>query len=484
MILVDNKEANTIPFNRHLISLACVAIIASGGTYKLMDIKQERARQQSELTYPHGEDLAKVNATYETIVSNYVGEIDKNELINGAIKGMTTALDDPYSDYLVDDESEDLNETITGSFEGIGATMQVDGDQPKIAEPPIKDSPAEKAKLKANDLILKVDGKETAGQELIEVVSKIRGKKGTEVTLTIERDGKVFDVTLTRDTIPIETVFSNIDKNDKTVGNIRVATFTEHTSQEFQDAIVDLRKAGAKSFIIDMRQNPGGLLDQAAIMSSMFLKDGKTIVKFEDKNENKEQLVASKNLDGGFKVTEPTVVLVNEGSASASEIFAAALNESADIKVVGATTFGKGTMQNVQSLGNNSNLKLTTNKWLTPKGTWVNEKGLKPSVTVDFPSYYDSIPIDRSQSFKLGDNGEEIKNINLILNGLGYDVPKDSDSYSEQTEASIKEVQEKAKLEVTGSLDKETATAIEMALYEQIIKNDLIYEAGLKALTK
>lgn len=407
---MNNKHNNGIPYSRHIISLICVAIIAGGSAYQLNEIKHERARMSEVEDYPHSSDLEKVDGTYETILSKYVGEIDKEALVDGAIKGMISALDDPYSDYFSGEDADDLNETIDGSFQGIGAVMSIKDGQPVIAEPPMKDSPAEKARLKADDIISKVDGKETKGRQLDEVVKTIRGKKGTDVTLSVLRGEESFDVTITRDEIPLVTVKNSLDETDKTVGKIEVTSFTSHTAEEFQEAIKTLRKDGAKSFIIDVRSNPGGLLDQVAIMSSMFLKDGKTIVSFEDKEENKQRLVAGKELDGGFKVKEPTVVLVNGGSASASEIFAAALYESAKIPVIGSSkTFGKGTVQTVNPLENNSDLKLTTSKWLTPKGKWIHEKGFEPSVKVDLPAYYESNPLDREATYEEGAKSPAIK---------------------------------------------------------------------------
>ncbi|MBP1041717.1 PDZ domain-containing protein [Vagococcus sp. BWB3-3] len=481
---MNNKHNNGIPYSRHIISLICVAIIAGGGAYQLNEIKHERAELREVNRYPHSSDLEKINSTYETIVSDYVGDIDKKALIDGAIKGMTTALDDPYSDYFSGDDADSLNATIDGSFEGIGATMSLENEQPVIAEKPMKNSPAENADLKIGDIVTKVDGKETKGRSLDEVVETIKGKKGTDVTLTILRGDESFDVTLTRDEIALETVKGTLDETDKTVGNIIVKSFTKHTADEFKEAIESLRKEGATSFIVDVRNNPGGLLDQVATMASMFLKNGKTIVSFEDKDENKQELVAGKELDGGFKIKEPTVVLVNGSSASASEIFAAALNESAKIPVVGSKTFGKGTVQTVNSLENNTDLKLTTSKWLTPKGEWIHEKGFEPSVKVELPAFYESKSIDRNETYEEGAKGTAIQNLNLVLSGIDDSVTADSDTYTVDTIAAVKKVQESEKLSVTGIVDEATASAIELKLIAKITAKDLPYEKALEEVKK
>lgn len=188
------------------------------------------------------------------------------------------------------------------------------------------------------------------------------------MTLTIQRDADVFDVILTRDKIPVESVFAHIDSEQPTVGYIQVTTFSENTAADFEKALVDLKKQGANSYIIDMRKNPGGLLTAVLSMASMFVEDGQTILQIENKNGEKEEIKADKKLDNGHKVKEPVVVLVDEQSASASEIFAAAIKEAAKMPVIGTKTFGKGTMQSIQPITDESELKLTTNKWLTPKG--------------------------------------------------------------------------------------------------------------------
>lgn len=413
-----------------------------------------------------------------------MGKVDENKLIDGALKGMTEALDDPYSSYLNEPEADELDQSLAGSFEGIGATMTMTDDLPTVAQAPIEGSPAAKAGVKANDVFLKVDGEETQGKTLSQVISKIRGKKGTEVRLTIARGEETFELKLTRDTIPIETVKGELDKTDRSIGSIKITSFGENTYKELQETIKTLRKDGAKSFVIDLRQNPGGLLDQVEQMASMFLKDGKPIVKFEDKNGNSSEDVASSKLDGGFKVTEPTVVLVDEGSASASEIFAAALKESGNKKVIGTKTFGKGTVQTIKNLNDKSEIKLTVLKWLTPKGEWIHEKGLEPTIKADYPDYAYLSPISRDKTVKMGDSSPVVKNINALLKALGYEVNADSSDFSEETKAAVSAVQTDNKLPVTGEVDNETATQIELEIGKKINANDQAYEVGIKEIQK
>ncbi|MGX7059240.1 S41 family peptidase [Vagococcus humatus] len=481
-----NKETRQISYKSHLIILISVMIICVGSTVAIT--RYVDMRQFTKSAYLgrdlKDDDLEKVKVTYDTILKNYVGKVDQTKLIDGAVKGMTSALDDPYSAYYSGQEAEDLDTTISGSFEGIGATMSLQNDMPVIVEPPIKGSPAEKARLRAKDTILKVDGKEVNGQPLNKIVSKIRGKKGTKVTLTIQRDSDIFDVTLVRDAIPIDSVFGEIDKKQTDVAHIRVATFSENTADEFKQTIQDMRKAGAKKLVIDLRQNPGGLLDQVAEMSSMFLKDGETIVKFSDKHQNKEKIVADKHLDHGFKVKEPTVVLVDHESASASEIFAAAVQQSADIPVIGTKTFGKGTVQSVQRLTESSELKLTTNKWLTPDGTWIHKKGLKPTIFVDYPYYAYLSPIDKSMSYQKGAEGNAVKTIHGALKALGYNVNQTQQVFTDETTQAVLAFQQDNQLPANGVVTKETASLLERKLMTLIQENDVIYNKGLDTLKK
>ncbi|MEI5992513.1 S41 family peptidase [Candidatus Enterococcus mansonii] len=475
------KNKREVPFYQYIISIICVAFLAGGSGYIYFNYRYKR--ELSSIP-PQNSALKKVDALYNEIVNNYVGKVDEKKLVDGALKGMAEALDDPYSSYLNEPEADELDQSLSGSFEGIGATMTMTEELPTVAQAPIEGSPAAKAGMKANDVILKIDGKDTQGKTLSEVVSNIRGKKGTDVRLTIKRGEETFELKLTRDTIPIETVKGEIDKKDTSIGSIKISSFGENTYKELQETIKKLRKEGAKSFVIDLRQNPGGLLDQVEKMASMFLKDGKTIVKFEDKNGNTSEDVASNQLDGGFKVTEPTVMLVDDGSASASEIFAAALKESGNKKVIGTKTFGKGTVQTVKNLNDKSEIKLTVLKWLTPKGNWIHEKGLEPTIQADYPEYAYLSPISRDKTLKLGDSSPVVKNVNALLKALDFDVQVESSDYTEQTQSAVRTLQADNGLPVTGEIDNETAAQIELDLAKKIKENDQAYDTGINELQK
>lgn len=476
----------SVTLAQYLFSMLGVAIIVFSCTFFVMKKPAHVATSTTSSSSTEQDGLAVIDQAFKQIKSRYINgsKVKDQTLINGALKGMTDALGDPYSTYLSGKDMTDLNDTMSGSFEGIGAVLTLENGTPTIAEPPIKGSPAAKAKLKAKDIILKVDGKEVKGQTLNEIVQKVRGKKGTTVKLSIQRGSEKFDVALKRDTVPVTTVNANLDEQNKKIGNIQITSFAETTSDELVKAIDKLRKEGATSFVLDLRQNPGGLLDQVQKMASMFLKDGKTIIKFEDKNGKKSEVTAGKALDGGKKVTEPVVVLVDDGSASAAEIFAAALHDSANVPLIGKKTFGKGTVQSVFEISKQGELKLTIMKWLTPKGKWIHKKGIEPTIKADYPDYAYLTPIDKSKTYQKGDSDNSVKSLNAMLKSLGYLKTDVSDLYTDETVAGVKQFQKDSKLKDTGTLDSNTATKLEQKLTELIQANDQAYKQAIHELSE
>lgn len=477
----EQKTQRQVPFYQYMVSLICVAFLVGGTCYIYFNHRYQKQVATVSTTHP---SLAKVEALYDEIVANYVGKVNEEELVEGAMKGMAEALDDPYSTYLNQPEATELDQSLAGSFEGIGATITIKDDLPIVAQAPTEDSPAGKAGIKAEDIILQVDNEKTQGKNLTEVVSGIRGEAGTTVRLKIQRGSEIIDLNVKRAEVPIETVKGTIDAKDPSIGAITITTFGANTHEELKQTIKTLRKKGATAFVIDLRQNPGGLLTQVEQMASMFLKNGQTIVKFEDKAGQTSEVVASKELDDGFKVTEPTVVLVDKESASAAEIFAAALKESGNKKIIGTTTFGKGTVQSVKELNDDSEIKLTILKWLTPTNEWIHEKGVTPTIEADYPAYAYLSPISRETVLKEGATSVAVKNVNELLQALGYEVDPASVIYSQATVTAVKSVQSQAHLPETGEIDDATASAIEQALAEKIKENDRAYETGVKELQK
>jgi len=292
---MPNKKKNISILN-YVITIVVVAILASGATLFIYELNAPK----SSLSFNNKakDDFENIEMLYELIDSQYIEKVREKDLVNGALKGMTEAIGDPHSVFFPEEDAKDFDDSVSGSFEGIGASMMLENDYPVIAEPPFEDSPAEKANLKKGDIIVKVDGKEVKGQPLNEVVSKIKGEKGTKVTLDILRGDESFSIDIIRDTIPVESVKASLDKTDPTVGYIQITSFNETTSDEFDEAITKLRGQGAKRFILDVRGNPGGVLQNVEKMTSRFL-DLKIKIKILLKKKQVKSLIKvkkSKNL--------------------------------------------------------------------------------------------------------------------------------------------------------------------------------------------
>ncbi|MCA9765577.1 MAG: S41 family peptidase [Carnobacterium sp.] len=478
----EKKKQRHVKVKTFLISLFVVAAISIGGTYLFTTQVNQAAPDKEQLSIKSGE-LSKIEAVYDQLLSQYFEDIDESKLVEGALSGMVDAVGDPYTQYLNVTEATSLNDTISASFEGIGAEVMKQGDTIMIVSP-IAGSPAEKAGLKPNDVLLKADEKVLTGLSLNEAVSFIRGEKGSEVLLTIQRGETQFEVSVTRDTIPVETVVYNLDEKDKTIGYISINSFSNPTYDELVTAIKELRTQGAKSFIFDVRQNPGGLLDGALTISNLFVKDGSVIMQTQEKDQDPVKLLADKETMGEFKVTEPVVLLVDEGSASASEILAGAMKESADIPIIGTKTFGKGTVQTVASFSDNSELKLTIAKWLTPSGKWIHKKGIEPTISVELPDYTKLLLIDSTKEYKLGDVSAEVENLEKIVAALDYETGPIDGYFDEMTVSAVKKFQTEQQLETSGIVSGDTATAVIEELRELIKNNDTQYEKGIDYLQK
>ncbi|MFD4818118.1 lmo1851 family serine protease [Peribacillus butanolivorans] len=424
-------------------------------------------------------EFEKLYSTYDTIKDNYYEEIDQDKLVDGAINGMIKSLDDPYSAYMDKKEASSFHESISSSFEGIGAEIQ-EQDGKIMVVSPIKGSPAEKAGIKPNDIILSVDGKSVEGLSSSEAVLKIRGEKGTKVELSISRAGESdpIDLTIKRDTIPIETVYSEM--LDDGVAKIQVTSFSEHTVQELETALNDMSKKDMKGLILDLRGNPGGLLDQAIDMASLFIPNGEVVLQVEDRSGKKE-VFKSKN-NGELKI--PVVVLIDDGSASASEIVAAAVSESADIPLIGVKSFGKGTVQTAQDFDDGSNFKYTAAKWLTPEGNWIHKKGIKPDIKVNLPDYASLPYISPDKELKASDSSSEVKAAEEMLKAAGYNPGKIDGFFDEETTNAVKEFQKDQKVKETGIIKDDTTIKLMQVIREKILENDTQVKKAVEVLKK
>lgn len=474
-----------VKFSVYILSLIVVAGASVGGTYAWIG-KSVTLPSTGEIiqgTNTSTLDAAvseRIGAVYQTLMNNYVEGVDEDVLIEGALNGMVEAVGDPYSQYLNTEESNNLDETISASFEGIGAEIMAQNEQIMIVSP-IKGSPAEKAGLLPNDVIVSADGQALQGMTAQEAVAVIRGEKGTEVVLEILRGTQTIKVPIVRDTIPIETVRYETDETHPEIGIVHVSSFSTPTYDDIVSAVKDLRTKGVTSFVFDFRQNPGGLLDQALKISNMFLQDGDIIMQTQEKDAEPNKIMASNADFGDFKITEPVVLLVDEGSASASEIVAGALQESSEIKLVGTTTFGKGTVQTVYPLTENSELKLTVAKWLTPEGNWIHKKGIDVDYEVSLPEYATLTIIDSTATYKEGDVSENVRNVEQMLVAIGYPVEADG-YYDDMTANQVSAFQQDEGIEANGIVTGETALALVENLRTIISENDTQYEKAVDLL--
>lgn len=321
--------------------------------------------------------LNKLNALIDKYYL-YEDEIDTDKLAEGIYSGYTSALGDKYTVYYDEDETKALMESTSGTFSGVGATLTKDADTGYATIVNVyEDSPAEKAGLKAGDILEKIDDHEVGDEQLDTVVSWIKGEKGTEVKITVLRDGEELELTATRDTIEVKTVSYEMKENQ--IGYIRVSEFDTVTYEQFKEALDDLENQGMQGLIVDLRNNPGGSLDTVTNMLRLLLPEG-TIVSTKDKNGKKDEITC----DGTHEFKKPMAVLVNQYSASASEIFSGAVQDYGTAKIVGVTTYGKGVVQQLMDLGDGTCLKVTIAEYYTPNGRSINGKGVEPDVEVEY----------------------------------------------------------------------------------------------------
>lgn len=440
-----------------VVTATITMIVLTWGDEKVVNINTANQAERSE--------FSKLYLAYDKLEEEYYKEVDEEAVINGAINGMIDALEDPYSDYMNRDEASQFNENISSSFQGIGAEIQERDGYINIVSP-IKNSPAEKAGLMPNDKVLAVDGKDIKGYSASEAVLLIRGSKGTEVTLSIQRGTSAqMEVTIVRDDIPIETVYAEM--LDDQVAHIIISSFSTNTYDELLNAIDSMEKEGMKALVLDVRQNPGGLLSSAIDISNLFVEEGKNLLQIEIQGD-KEVTVATP----GSRVKVPVTLIIDEGSASASEILAGALSESANIPLVGLNSFGKGTVQTVNDLPDGSNIKITTAKWLTPDGNWIHDVGILPDHVVEYPSYAMLPPLDTAITLKKNQSSEAVQTAEEMLKAVGYDVGVVDGNFDEQMNTAVKKFQSDNKLAVSGDIDGETSFLLMDLLRAKILEED------------
>lgn len=335
------------------------------------------------------EEVQEIITTYENIIENYYGEVSEDELLDAAISGMVGTLDDPYSVFMTKDDAIIFNESVDGSFTGIGITVEWKDGKFKIINI-LSDTPAEKAKLQVDDYIIKVDDEPVDNFSLNELSEKIRGKKNNKIKLAVLRDDKEVEVTLKRAIVEVASVSSRVVSGN--IGVIKIDTFALNTAEQFEKQLKSLENKKIKSLIIDVRNNPGGRLGEVSEIMDLFLDKKKVIYQIESKSQ-KEKIYTKDSIKRSY----PVVVLVDYTSASASEILAASFKDNyKNATLVGTITYGKGTVQKAIKLSSGAIVKYTTQKWLTPNGVWINEVGLTPDVLLEIGDKYSNEPSDEN----------------------------------------------------------------------------------------
>ncbi len=313
----------------------------------------------------------------EVIDNKYIGEIDERKMLDETIKGYINGLGDQYSSYMTKEEWEAFEASALGNYVGIGIFMGMDTSNNVVVASTIKQSPAEKAGLKAGDIIVRVNEEDVIGMPSDVISSKIKGEVGSKVKVTVVRGTETLDFNLKREELKVYHVETAMFENN--VGYISLLTFDEGCAKEVEEAYKSLKAQGAKKFILDLRNNSGGLVDEALDIADLAVEKDKTLLVTLDSEGNKEYSKAERKQT----ITEDMVVLVNGYSASASEILAGALRDSGNVKIVGTTTFGKGVIQGVFLLDDGSALKLTINEYFTPNETKINKIGIEPDYVIE-----------------------------------------------------------------------------------------------------
>jgi len=434
--------------------------------------------------YPN--EFKKLFEAYTAIKKEYIEQVTTEQLVEGAISGMVDSLKDPYSDYMDPKTAAEFTSTLQSTFQGIGTEVTMKNGRVTVVSP-FKGSPAERAGLRPNDQIISVNGESLEGLDLHQAVTKIRGPKGTKAVLEVIREGVPEPITIVciRDDIPIETVTSQVmEKNGVKVGVITMSQFSVDTAQHFKDQLAELEKQGIGGLVIDVRGNPGGYLLAVKEIGEILVPNYGSIVKIEygSRGQQKEEYRSTTKDPKPY----PIVVLINGGSASASEILAGALRDSGHYKLVGEKSFGKGTVQSTMEMEDKSQLKLTIAKWLTPNGEWVHEKGITPDYVVKQPDFFNATLLPADKELKRDMSGSDVKNLQLILSGLKLDPGRNDGYFDQKTEAALKAFQAANKLPVTGKVDDATRKLLEEKLLEEIRDpaNDLQLQKALEVVTQ
>ena len=434
--------------------------------------------------------LQPIDEAFKLIEKQAVYPVEGDKLVEGAIRGMTDVIGDPYSTYFTEEEAKAHEESLADERVGIGAEIaQSQGRFVIVA--PIKSSPAEKAGVKPYDEIVQVDNERVDGKTLKELLNMIRGDKGTDVTLTVFRpdEGKHIKISITRAAIPVKTVKSEvIEVVDVPIGYVSISMFGEETATEWKKHTEDLLKRNVQGIIIDVRGNPGGYLHSVSKIGSSMLKSGQTLTYMQDAKGVLEPITVGQEEENDYTKRMqriPIAILQNEGSASASEVLSGALKDLKRAFVIGTTSFGKGTVQETLALSNGGEVKLSTHKWLTPKQEWIHGKGVKADLPVEQNILFKQVVKPISSEFKAGDFSEDIAYVQSVLNAMGYDVVRKDGYFDEMTAQAVEKFRTAENLSSEQEMDREFFAKLREVItnYKERKENDVQLQMALGYLS-
>ena len=350
-------------------------------------------------------DLSKLINVYDTIQSNYYGDLDKETLIDEAIKSMVNSVGDDYTTYTIDGQNSAFYQELEGTYEGIGCSVTMNENSQIVVVETFENSPSQKAGLQKDDIIIKIDDQDFSGKTSEDMANYVKEIANSKVKLTILRNGEEQEITVKREKVETPTVTSEIKEVEgRKLGYLDISLFSAVTYEQFKTKLEKLEKEGIEGLVIDVRNDTGGYLSSVTDISSLFLKKGQTIYQLED-DKTKEKV---KDETKEYR-KYPVAVLINSSSASASEILASAIKESYGGIIVGTNSYGKGTVQKTKTLKDGSMIKYTTQKWLTPEGNWINETGVTPTNVVEFNLESYTKGIDNQLEFALNEIINKLK---------------------------------------------------------------------------
>ena len=397
---MENKKRYKVYRTIMLIVLVAFVtfMITSIGFYQYFVKGNSLNKYLAFMTSDESQDISQLLDTYRSVINKYyLGEVDEESLKEGAIQGYIEGLGDPYTEYISKEDMEDYLQDTMGNFVGIGIYMVQDTKTNQIMVlSPIKGSPAERAGIKPGDYIISVNGEECTASDMTAIATKIKGEEGSTVKLQILRGEETLDFEITRENVIINPVEEEVLENN--IGYIEFSSFDEDTAEQFKTKFEELQAQGITSLIIDLRNNGGGIVEEALDIAG-YIADKDSVLLYEVDKDNNEEV--EKNDDNPI-INMPVIILTNENTASSSEILAGALKDLGKAKIVGTTTYGKGVIQQILTLPDGSGLKITTEKYLTPNRTEINEVGIEPDETVELPESVESIfNVERSQDTQL-----------------------------------------------------------------------------------